>query len=58
MLLEVLLAGGHELDSCELVAVMLLVIIPTLLGAPTYPRASKREMMGPTRPRCNPVSTQ
>ncbi len=50
MLLEVVLAGSHELDSSELVAVILLVIAATT-NPSTYPRASNLEMMGPIRPR-------
>jgi hypothetical protein len=54
MLLEVLLAGSHELDGSELVAIVPLVRTFSFESEPsTYPRASNLEMMGPTRPRCN-----
>jgi hypothetical protein len=54
MLLEVLFAGSHELDSSELVAITLLVRTFCLESeSSTYPRASNLEMMGPTRPRYN-----
>lgn len=58
VLLEVLLAGGDELQGNELVAAcdvcqqMARAGESFKLGVEfTYPRFSKREMMGPTRPR-------
>lgn len=64
MLLEVLLAGADELEGNELEAeAQMLDICPCHCGVAfamaiersarvvTYPRVSKREMMGPTSPR-------
>jgi hypothetical protein len=53
VLLEVLLAGSGELDGSELVAGDVLAIDQFTYVEDTYPRFSKREMMGPIRPRCS-----
>ena len=51
VLLEVLLAWAHELDGCELVSVSH-QCWPCRKSLRTYPRASKRVMIGPMSPRC------
>ena len=58
MLLEVGLAGGGQLDGNKLVATKNRQRFHAYIKrireeiSTTHPRFSKREMMGPTRPRC------
>jgi hypothetical protein len=54
VLLEVLLGGSDELDGgkLEAEAKSQLEALTVSSKKPTYPRFSKRETMGPMRPRC------
>ena len=54
MSLEVVLAGGGELDGNQLEAISLSMSGHRMEGSVeiSYPRLSKRVMMGPIRPRC------
>ena len=55
MSLEVVLAGGGQLDGNQLEAILLSISKHRMDGSVeiSYPRLSKRVMMGPIRPRCS-----